>query len=230
MDKAVLVTGAAGNLGAATVRQLAALGWQVAALDLKPAPLTAAFADLPQVFTHGADLMQPENARAACEAAASRFGRLDALVNIAGGFTMGPLLHETPDRDWDFMLNLNARTVFNTCRAAVPQLLAAGAGSIVNIGARAARPGQARMGPYSVAKSAVITLTETLAAELKEHGINVNCLLPGILDTPQNRADMPDADFSRWVSPDAVAEVIAFLLSPAARPISGAAIPVYGRS
>jgi NAD(P)-dependent dehydrogenase (short-subunit alcohol dehydrogenase family) len=230
MNKAVVITGAAGNLGLATARHLSAQGWRVAALDLRTETLAVAYAGQPQVFTQAADLMQPDSTRAACDAAARHFGRLDALVNIAGGFTMGPLLHETPDSDWDFMLNLNARTTFNACRAAVPHLLAAGTGGIVNIGARAARPGQARMGPYSVAKSAVITLTEVLAAELREQNVNVNCLLPGILDTPQNRRDMPEADFSRWVRPEAVAEVIAFLLSPAARPISSAAIPVYGRS
>jgi NAD(P)-dependent dehydrogenase (short-subunit alcohol dehydrogenase family) len=143
---------------------------------------------------------------------------------------MGPPIHETPDRDWDLMLGLNARTVFNCTRAAVPHLLAAGGGAIVNVSARAALKGSARMGPYCASKAAVITLTETLAEELKDSGIRVNCVLPGTLDTPQNRAAMPDADFDRWVPLPALAEVILFLASPAARAVTGAALPVYGRS
>jgi NAD(P)-dependent dehydrogenase (short-subunit alcohol dehydrogenase family) len=143
---------------------------------------------------------------------------------------MGPPLHETPDDDWERMMGLNARSVLNTCRAAVPHMLHQGGGRIVNVSARAALEGKARMGPYCASKAAVITLTETLAAAHRDHGINVNCILPGTIDTPQNRASMPDADFSRWVPPAALADVVVFLASDAARAISGAAIPVYGRS
>jgi NAD(P)-dependent dehydrogenase (short-subunit alcohol dehydrogenase family) len=120
--------------------------------------------------------------------------------------------------------------VFNTCRAVVPHMLRQGGGRIVNVSARAALEGKARMGPYCASKAAVVTLTETLAAEHRDHGITANCILPGTIDTPQNRASMPDADFSRWVAPAALADVVVFLASDAARAISGAAIPVYGRS
>jgi NAD(P)-dependent dehydrogenase (short-subunit alcohol dehydrogenase family) len=128
------------------------------------------------------------------------------------------------------MMDLNARTVFNACRAIIPHLLAAGGGRIVNVAARAAIKGQGHMAPYCASKAVVIRLTESLAEEHRDDGINVNCVLPGTLDTPENRAAMPDADHGRWVGTDALADVILFLVSAASRAISGAAIPVYGRS
>jgi NAD(P)-dependent dehydrogenase (short-subunit alcohol dehydrogenase family) len=128
------------------------------------------------------------------------------------------------------MMDLNARTVFNCCRAVVPHLLSAGGGRIVNVSARAALRGVGTMGPYCASKAAVITLTEALSEELKDSGINVNCILPGTVDTPQNRTSMPDQDHARWVPLDALADVILFLSSDAARAVTGAAVPVYGRS
>jgi NAD(P)-dependent dehydrogenase (short-subunit alcohol dehydrogenase family) len=128
------------------------------------------------------------------------------------------------------MLDLNARTAFNTCRAVVPHLLSGAGGRIINVSARAATQGKARMAPYCVSKAAVITLTESLAAEHKHDGINVNCILPGTVDTPQNRAAMPGQDFDKWVPPAALADVILFLASDAARCVTGAAVPVYGQS
>lgn len=115
-------------------------------------------------------------------------------------------------------------------RAVIPHMLTQGSGRIVSVSARAAREGKAKMGPYCASKAAVITLTETLAAEHKHTGINSNCILPGTIDTPQNRADMPDADYSKWVPPEALADVVVFLASDAARCVTGAAIPVYGQS
>ena len=162
-------------------------------------------------------------------AAHERFGRIDVLCNIAGGFRMGAPVHETPDADWDFLFGLNARSVLHTARAVVPGMIEAGGGKIVNVGAFAAQNGVASMGAYCASKSAVIRLTEAMAAELREKSINVNCVLPTIIDTPENRAAMPDADPGRWVSPEALAEVIVFLASDGARAIHGAAIPVVGR-
>ena len=152
------------------------------------------------------------------------------VLLIAGGFTMGPPLHETEDKDWNFMMDLNARSVFNCCRAVIPHMLEQGSGRIVNISARAAAEGKARMAPYCASKAAVITLTESLAAEHKFNGINVNCILPGTIDTPQNRNAMPDADYGNWVPTAALADVVLFLASEAARCVTGAAVPVYGRS
>jgi NAD(P)-dependent dehydrogenase (short-subunit alcohol dehydrogenase family) len=231
-SRVVIVTGAAGNLGAAVARAFAAKGARLALVDRDPGGLEGVRRALPpgsesELFP--TDLMDAQAVETMAAAVASRFGRTDVLANIAGGFTMGPPLHETPDKDWDLMLNLNARTVFYCCRAVVPGMLAAGGGRIINISARAATRGIGHMGPYCASKAAVITLTETLADELKDHGINVNCLVPGTLDTPQNRAAMPDQDPSRWVPLEALADVILFLASDAARAVTGAAIPVYGR-
>jgi NAD(P)-dependent dehydrogenase (short-subunit alcohol dehydrogenase family) len=139
---------------------------------------------------------------------------------------MGQPVHETPEETWELMLGLNAKSVINCARAVVPGMLAAGYGKIINVAALAGLSGKANMGPYSASKSAVIRLTESMSAELRDKGINVNCILPSIIDTPQNRADMPKADPRRWVAPEALAEVVLFLASDAARAIHGAAIPV----
>jgi NAD(P)-dependent dehydrogenase (short-subunit alcohol dehydrogenase family) len=152
------------------------------------------------------------------------------LVNIAGGFRMGTPVHETPQETWDFMMDLNARTVLNTARAVIPHMLQQGRGRVINTAARNALEGAARMAAYTASKSAVVRLTESMAAELKMKGINVNCILPGTIDTPENREAMPNAKHERWVAPEAIADVILFLASPAARALHGASIPVYGLS
>ena len=225
-DRTVVITGAAGNLGRAVARAFFDLGARLALLDLRRGDLQ----DLPsQVFLE-ADLFNPESASAAVGEALERFGRIDVLCNIAGGFRMGTPVHETKDKDWDFLFGLNARSVVNTARAVVPAMLKGGGGKIVNIGAFAAQRGAANMGPYVASKSAVIRLTETMAAELREKNINVNCVLPTIIDTPENRAAMPNADPRKWVAPQDLAAVIVFLASDAARAIHGAAIPVTGLS
>ena len=160
-----------------------------------------------------------------------RFGSVDVLVNTVGGYRAGSPLHETSLETWDFMMNLNVRSVFNTCRAVIPAMLENGhGGRIVNVSARAATQGKGRMGPYCASKAAVLTLTESMAAENRLDNINVNCILPGTIDTPQNRQSMPQADFSHWVPPEALADVVVFLASAGARCITGAAIPVYGQS
>ncbi len=230
--KVVTITGAAGNLGAALASAFASRGARLVLIDRSAERLEQLRDDLDlssATLLLPADLTAAESVARAVEQAAT-LGSLDVLANIAGGFTMGPPLHETPDRDWDFMMDLNARSVFNTCRAVIPHMLRQGRGRIVNVSARAAREGKARMGPYCASKAAVLTLTESLAAEHKLDGINVNCILPGTIDTPQNRADMPDADHGRWVPPAALADVVVFLASDAARAVTGAAIPVYGQS
>jgi NAD(P)-dependent dehydrogenase (short-subunit alcohol dehydrogenase family) len=231
--RVVLVTGAAGNLGTAVAEAFGTRGARLALLDRSAERLEAVARSLalpPNAMLLPTDLTERRSVDAAVAAVLEQFGVLDVVANIAGGFTMGPPLHETPDEDLDFMLDLNVRSLFNVCRAAVPAMLKGGGGRIVNVSARAAREGKARMGPYCASKAAVITLSETLAAEHRLNGINVNCILPGTIDTPQNRASMPDADHSRWVTPGALADVVVFLASHAARAISGAAIPVYGQS
>lgn len=229
----VLITGAAGNLGQAVARAFAASGAVLALTDGDQARLLAAAAELAlpaeRCRTYAADLIQRAAALALGERAAAELGRIDVLVNIAGGFRMGPV-HETPEETWDLMMDLNARTVFNMAHAVVPGMIRRGGGRIINISSRGGLGGGAGIGVYAAAKAAVLRLSESMAAELREHRINVNCVLPSIIDTPQNRQAMPAADFGTWVKADSLAEVIVFLASPGARDISGAAIPVYGRS
>ena len=214
--RTVVITGASGNLGRAVADAFGADN--VVLLDVR-SPATR------QRFIQ-TDLLDPKSV----QAAADQIGRVDVLCNLAGGFRMGAPVHETSDKDWDFLFNLNARTVLNTARAIVPGMIKAGGGKIINVGAFAAQKGAAQMGAYIASKSAVIRLTETMAAELREHEINVNCVLPTIIDTPENRTAMPKADPKRWVAPQDLANVIVFLASDAARAIHGAALPVTGLS
>jgi NAD(P)-dependent dehydrogenase (short-subunit alcohol dehydrogenase family) len=225
-NRTVVVTGASGNLGRAVAKAFADLGASLVLLDVKRGNLQESETQL----VLETNLLDPENVRAAVGKALERSGRIDVLCNIAGAFRMGAPVHETKDADWDFLFGVNARTVLNTARAVVPLMLKAGGGKIVNIGAYAAQRGVAAMGAYVASKSAVIRLTETMAAELREKNINVNCVLPTIIDTPENRAAMPDADPKRWVAPQDLAALIVFLSSDAARAIHGAAIPVTGLS
>ncbi|MGE0386149.1 MAG: SDR family NAD(P)-dependent oxidoreductase, partial [Gammaproteobacteria bacterium] len=160
----------------------------------------------------------------------ARIGRVDALFNVAGGFAMGPTAWEVSSADWDAMFRINVATMHNAVRAAVPGMIAQGRGSIVNIGANSAREGQGNMGAYCAAKSVVMRLTESLSKELRAQGVNVNAVLPSLIDTERNRADMPDADFSKWVKPEELANVICFLGSDAASAVHGALIPVVGLS
>ena len=153
--------------------------------------------------------MRPRSTTAV-QAALARFGRIDALCHLAGGFRMGEAVHETSDGDWDFLFDLNARSFVHVARAVVPRMLAQGGGRIVSVGAAAALKGVGQMGAYCASKAALIRLTEAMSAELREHGINVNCVLPSVIDTPENRAAMPDADPARWVAPAALADAIVF--------------------
>jgi NAD(P)-dependent dehydrogenase (short-subunit alcohol dehydrogenase family) len=156
-------------------------------------------------------------------------GSIDVLVNIAGGFRW-QTLEQGDVEGWDAMFAINLKTAVLATKAALPQLVQSSAGRIVNVGAgAAARPAMTGMGAYTASKAGVHKLTESLAEELKDRGITVNAVLPGIIDTPQNRADMPHADFSKWVRPQAVAAVIAFLASDQAAAVTGALVPVYGR-
>ncbi|HJV71922.1 SDR family NAD(P)-dependent oxidoreductase [Ideonella sp.] len=230
-QRVVLVTGATGNLGRAVARRFRAAGDRLALVSQHAGTLADDFSDDGDaVLPVSANLMKQEDANAAVAQALARFGRIDVLCNIAGGFRMGEAVHETSDGNWDFLFGLNARTVLNMARAVVPHMLARGSGKIVNVASLSAQRGAALMGAYTASKSVVMRLTEAMAGELKGHGINVNCVLPGTLDTPENRQAMPGADPARWVQPDDLAQVIEFLSSPAARAIHGAAVPVTGLS
>lgn len=231
-DRVVMVTGAAGSLGLAAANAFLAAGATMVLVDQTLERLQDRFADLEESGEHllaEVDLTDAGSIEGLVYEIVKQYGRIDVVVNIAGGFRMGSPVHETPLETWDFLFNLNLRTAINTSRAAVPHMLRQGSGKIVNIGARAGLEGKANMAPYVASKSAVIRLTESMAAELKDKGINVNCVLPSTLDTPQNRQSMPKADPDKWVTPEALADVIFFLASDKARAIHGAAIPVYGR-
>lgn len=224
-----LITGAAGNLGRAVAAAFASAGAGRVLLGRDEASLRSEYgAGDARTMLVGADLMDARSVSGAVGQALARFGRIDILCNLAGGFDMGPPVHDTPDDLWDRMLDLNARTILRAARAVVPGMLSAGYGKIVNVAATGGLAGKANMGAYSVAKSAVIRLTESMSAELRDRGVNVNCVLPSIIDTPENRAAMPKADPGRWVSPRALAEVVLFLASDKSSAIHGAAIPVTG--
>jgi NAD(P)-dependent dehydrogenase (short-subunit alcohol dehydrogenase family) len=229
-----LVTGAAGNLGHAVAKSFAAAGAKLVLVDRAADRLPHLYPDLVDSPDHflatSVDLTEPEAVERMVQGAMARLGRIDVLANVAGGFRAGKPVHETTLDTWDFLLDLNARTVLIVSRAVIPHMLGQQRGKIVNVAARAALSGSARMAAYSISKSAVVRLTESMAAELKQQGINVNCILPGTIDTPDNREAMPSADHSRWVAPEALADAILFLASDGARAIHGAALPVYGLS
>jgi NAD(P)-dependent dehydrogenase (short-subunit alcohol dehydrogenase family) len=226
--KIVAVTGGFGQLGMAVVRAALDAGAQVAALDRARPP--ADTTTLGGALALGElDLAESDAAVRALDQVAARFGGLDALVNVAGTFRW-ETLEQGSVETWDLLYRVNLRSAVSVSRAALPHLTKRGAGRIVSIGAGAAAvKAGTGMGAYTASKAGVHKLTESLAEELKDRGITVNAVLPSIIDTPANRADMPKADFSRWVSPGAIADVIVFLLSDQARAITGALIPVSGR-
>jgi NAD(P)-dependent dehydrogenase (short-subunit alcohol dehydrogenase family) len=224
--KVLVVTGSSGALGQAVAATLSGYGAKLALLDHARAPPPAQPAGA--LHYGGVDLTQEDAARSAMGQIAKEAGRLDGLINLAGGFRWEKLEGGTLN-SWDAMYRLNLRTAVVSCQAALPHLLQAGGGRIVNVGAMGALNAAAGMGAYAAAKAGVAKLTEALAAELKDRAITVNAILPSTLDTPQNRLDMPQADFTRWVTPLEAAEVIAFLVSDEARAITGALIPVAGR-
>lgn len=228
--KVAIITGASGNLGRAVAENLYRKGAILVLVDLHNMEITGDFKGNDKVLSLSVDLSRQESTLEMAQSVLDRFGRIDIVANIAGGFTMGTPVHETSVETWEFMISLNAGTLLNTCRAVIPVMRRQRYGKVINIGARAALAGKALMAAYVVSKSAVIRLTESLSEENKSYGINVNCVLPGIIDTPQNRRDMPDTDFSLWVRPEALADVIAFLASDASRAVHGAAIPVSGLS
>jgi len=226
--RVVAITGGFGQLGLAVVKAALDAGAQVAALDRARVPADAK--PLAGTFALGdLDLAEPDAAAQAFERVATQLGGLDALVNVAGTFRWETLEKGSVDT-WDLLYRVNLRSAVSASRAALPHLMKRGGGRIVNIGAgAAAAKAGAGMGAYTASKAGVAKLTESLAEELKDAGITVNAVLPSIIDTPANRADMPNADFSRWVAPRAIADVIVFLLSDQARAMTGALIPVSGR-
>ncbi|QHS09908.1 SDR family NAD(P)-dependent oxidoreductase [Sinimarinibacterium sp. NLF-5-8] len=216
----VVVTGASGALGQRCCEVLGQARARVVGLTHRT-PTTAVV-----VQQHALDLNDTAATQQVFARIARTLGRIDALINIAGGFVWQPLA-QGGVAAFDAMYQINLRSTVSACHAALPHLK--NGARIINIGAASAQNGGAGMSAYAAAKAGVARLTESLAAELAAQNIHVNALLPGIIDTPANRADIPDADPAQWVSPDALIEVLMFLLTPAARAINGALIPVAGR-
>lgn len=226
--KVVAVTGGFGALGSAAGKVLAMRGMQVVLLGRETAPQMSEESGNNPIAIGGVDLTSLAQTRQAFAEIKTLFGRLDALVNIAGGFRWELITGGDPDT-WDLMYQMNVKTVLTASEAAIPLLLENGAGRIVNISAMAALKAGLGMGAYSASKAGVARLTEALAEELKQKGVTVNAILPSTIDTARNRADMPDADFTQWVKPEQIGSIIAFLLSSDAEAITGALLPVTGR-
>lgn len=222
--KVIVITGASGALGKVVAETARTRGAKIAEIDHWPSPLPPG----PDRLVIGSiDLSDPAQATKAIDTAAAHFGRLDALINIAGAFSFETVADGDP-KTWQRLYAINVMTALNASRAAIPHLVKAGAGRIVNIGAMGALQAAAGMGPYAASKAGVHRLTEALAAELKGK-VTVNAVLPSTIDTPANRRDMPQADFSKWVTGEELASVILFLASDAASAVTGALLPVAGR-
>jgi NAD(P)-dependent dehydrogenase (short-subunit alcohol dehydrogenase family) len=234
--KIVLVTGATGSLGRAVVKRLIGSGAAVAAVYRDDARFKRLLDFVGEaggsLSGFRADVTSEPEVRTMVDGVLARYGRVDALLNLAGAFRGGADIAGTADDDWEFLMRTNLKSAFLCSRAVLPAMSKAGSGRIVNVTARPAieKKGRAKAGAYAVSKAGVVLLTETIAEEFRRSGITANCIAPGTLDTPENRAAIPDGDFSRWADPAAVAEVLLFLVSDASAVTSGAVIPVYGRS
>jgi NAD(P)-dependent dehydrogenase (short-subunit alcohol dehydrogenase family) len=230
----VVVTGAVGNLGRAVAQAFFRKGAHTVLLDRSADRLHREYPELVVSPDHlllaGIDLTDEASVNAAISSAVERFGHIDVLVNTVGAWRGGQATHKAPLADWEFLHNANVLPTLLTSRAVASYFVNQGHGKIINVAARSGIVADGGSAAYSAAKSAVLRLTEAMSAELKASGVNVNSVLPSTLDTPQNRTAMPAADPTKWVHPDAVADVVLFLASDAARAVHGAAIPVYGLS
>ncbi len=230
-----MVTGASGNLGVATARAFQQSGYKTVLVDRSPDRLAKVFADIASnskdhILAGGIDLTSPEAIDRLVSGVVNRFGRIDVLVNTVGAWRGGKPVHEASLDDWDFLFEANLRTTLVACRAVAPRMIQQRFGRMINVASPDALKGTAGYAAYSASKAAVIRLTESLADELKAFDITVNCILPSTIDTPQNRAALANADFTKWVDPAALADVILFLGSDAARAVTGAVLPVFGKS
>ena len=224
-SKVVLITGASGGLGNAVTNAFLDAGANVAGVspNIKDSQFPHAnFIAIP------AALSSLAGAREVAEKAIAKWGKIDALVHLVGGFAGGESVADTDDATLERMLDMNLRTAFHILRAVIPQMRAQGTGRILAIGSRTATNPVPALGVYSASKAALVSLVQTVALENKDRGISANVILPGTMDTPANRAGNPQADFSKWVQPSQIASLLVHLSGDAAANISGAVIPVLG--
>ena len=226
----VIVTGAAGNLGAAIAEMLAGLGANLALADMREAPLKELSARLggAPLLIAGADVRTKDGAETIARDTLARFKRIDGLANTVGTFKMANVSDGAAD-DWTALMDLNALSALRLSQAVLPTMIAQRLGRIVHVAAGAGAKSFAGASVYSASKAAVMRITEAISEENKAKGVTANCVMPGTIDTPQNRAAMADADFSNWVAPRDIAAVVAFLLSAHAGAVTGAAVPIMGR-
>lgn len=235
--KVVLVTGATGALGRIVVKRLLEAGAVVAAVHRDEGKFRellgfAGGAAEGSLSGFEADVTSEAEVRAMVEEVLGRYGRIDALLNLVGTYRGGTEIAETPEADWDFLMRTNLKSAFLCSRAVLPAMIKDGAGRIVCVAARPAveNKGRARSGAYMVSKAGVVALTQAIAEETRRTGVTANCIVPGTIDTPKNRTEIPGGDPSKWADPDDIAEVLLFLVSGASTVMSGAVIPVYGKS
>lgn len=220
-----MVTGADGGLGSHVTRTLLDCGATVVGISRNPQQSNA---DASSFVVIAADLSTAETAKITVDEVVTRFGRIDIVAHLIGGFAGGKTIAETDDATFQRMLDLNLNTAFYVLRAVIPHMRSAGSGRIIAIGSRAAEEPGPGVGAYSASKAALVTLVRTVALENKDRAITANVLLPGTMDTPANREAMRGADPSKWVQPASVASLIAWLASDAGKDVNGAVIPVYG--
>ena len=234
-DKVAIVSGASGALGSVVARRLYDAGARLALVDRETGRLPALWPEAEvesggsgRLAFHACDLAEAHEVSRTVAEILARFGRIDLLFNIAGAYRGGETIEDASDDSWKLLWEANFLSALHLCRAVVPQMRRQGAGAIVNVGSKASLGGDAGAAPYSIAKTAVVRLTESLAAEVKVDGVRVNVVLPGTIDTPANRRAMADSDPRAWVEPEALADAMLFLASPEARAVTGVALPVFG--
>jgi NAD(P)-dependent dehydrogenase (short-subunit alcohol dehydrogenase family) len=226
----VVITGAAGNLGRAAAAAFARRGAQLVLIDMSLDALRAAYSEQrSDRLLLAADLTSEDSVKTAAASAIEKFKKIDVLCNIAGGFHYGEPVHQMGTDVLRRMLDLNAITLLNAVRFVVPRMIEAGSGTVINIGAAGHVQGHANMSAYAVGKGAVMRLTESMAEELHDSGVRTFCLMPTTIDTPQNRHDMPKADYSKWTPPEDIAELMVLLTDEAAALMNGCLIPLKGR-
>jgi NAD(P)-dependent dehydrogenase (short-subunit alcohol dehydrogenase family) len=230
-NRVAIITGGTGALGRAVVSEFLREGARVISTYIIDQELRGLLSTLKDqnLSLLKADVTREKQVAQVVKRTLKRFGRIDILVNIVGGFAYARI-EDTDEKTWDRMMNMNLKSVFLCSKAVLPQMIKQNYGKIINISSRPALKGSAGVGAYSASKAGVLNLTETIADEVRDYEINVNAILPSTIDTPANRRDMPEADFSKWVKPEEIARVMVFLASDDSRPVSGAGIPVYGKA